>query len=106
MFQIKAKDKSSEQVQNEVEVHNLLDIEFKEMIIKILNELRRIMNKQSMLAELVNIKNNQGIHKWNKKKYNSRINSRLDNIEKWTNELEDRVVEITQTKQEKKKLTK
>ena len=67
MFQIKAKDKSSEQVQNEVEIHNLLDIEFKEMIIKILNELRRIMNKQSMLAELVNIKNNQGIHKWNKK---------------------------------------
>ena len=67
MFQIKAKDKSSEQVQNEVEIHNLLDIEFKEMIIKILNELRRIMNKQSMLTELVNIKNNQGIHKWNKK---------------------------------------
>lgn len=63
MFQIKAKDKISEEVQNEVEIHNLLDVEFKEMIIKILNELRRIMNKQSMLAELVNIKNNQGIHK-------------------------------------------
>lgn len=61
MFQTKAKDKSSEEVQNEVEIHSLLDIKFKEMIIKIPNELRRIINKQSMLAELGNIKNNQGI---------------------------------------------
>ena len=52
MFQTKAKDKSSEEVQNEVEIHNLLDIEFKEMITKIPTELRRIINKQSMLAEL------------------------------------------------------
>ena len=56
MFQTKAKDKSSEEVQNEVEIHNLLDIEFKEMITKIPNEVRRIINKQSMLAELGNIK--------------------------------------------------
>ena len=54
MFQTEAKDKSSEEVQNEVKIHN---IELKEMIIMIPNELIRIMNKQSMLAELGNITN-------------------------------------------------
>lgn len=54
MFQTEAKDKSSEEVQNEVKIHN---IELKEMIIMIPNELIRIMNKQSMLAELGNIPN-------------------------------------------------
>ena len=53
-FQTEAKDKSSEEVQNEVKIHN---IELKEMIIMIPNELIRIMNKQSMLAELGNIPN-------------------------------------------------
>ena len=72
MFQTKAKDKSSEEVQNEVEIHNILDTELKEMIIKILNELRKIINKKSMLAELENIPNlciplYQGIQNWNKK---------------------------------------
>ena len=54
MFQTEAKDKSSEEVQNEVKIHN---IELKEMIKMIPNELIRIMNKQSMLAELGNIPN-------------------------------------------------
>ena len=47
-----------------------------------------------------------GYSNWNKKNRLEGINSRLDDEEEWISDLEDRVVEITQAEQKKKKRVK
>ena len=58
---MKEQDKTPEDGFSEVEVNNLPDKEFKVMIIKMLNELRRRMDEHSekFNKELENIKKNQ-----------------------------------------------
>ena len=63
MFQMKEQDKTSEGELSEMETSNLPSKEFKVMIIKMLKELGRRMDKQSenldVLTELENIKKNE-----------------------------------------------
>ena len=64
MFQMKEQDKTPEEELTKVEVNNLPPKEFKVMIIKMLKELRRRMDKHSKKLkvsnkELDNIKKNQ-----------------------------------------------
>ena len=63
MFQMKEQDKISEGELSEMETSNLPSKEFKVMIIKMLKELGRRMDKQSenldVLTELENIKKNE-----------------------------------------------
>ena len=73
------------------------------MIIKVLNELRRMdehseksNEEESNRAEYKNWKNNNN-------KTLEGINSRLDDTLEWICELEDRVVNITQAEQKKEK---
>lgn len=47
MFQMKERDKISETYINETEISNLLDKEFKVMVIKMFTELRRRMDEHS-----------------------------------------------------------
>ena len=47
MFSTKAQDKTSEKELNEVEISNLLEKDFKVMIINMLNELERRMDKHN-----------------------------------------------------------
>ena len=62
MFQKKEQDKTHEKELGEMEISNLPDKKFKVIIIKMLNELRRL-NKKNKIdffnKELENIKKNQ-----------------------------------------------
>ena len=107
MLQKKEQDKIPEKELSKMEINNLPDKEFKLMIIKMLNELGRRIDKHSekFNRELENIKKNQTAEEynnWNKTTLEE-INSRLDDTEEWMTELEDRVVEITQAEEEKEK---
>ena len=106
MFQMKEQDKTSEKELKEVEISNLLDKEFKLMIIKILNKFRVRMDEHSenFDKELENINKDQtelrNIRTEIKNTLEG-INSRLDDTEEQISELEDRVVEIIQAEQKK-----
>ena len=91
------------------QISNLPDKEFNIMIIKIPTDLERKMNDHSenFNKELENIKMNQsGLKNTITKIKNTleKINGRLDDTEKWIGNLEDRVVEITETKQKTEKM--
>ena len=61
MFQVKEQDKTAEKNLNEMEISNLPDKEFKEMVIKMLTKLGRRMEEHSenFNKELENIRKNQ-----------------------------------------------
>ena len=61
MFQMKEQDKTPEEKLNEVEINNLPNKEFKVIVIKMLQKLRRRMDEQNekLNKELQNIKKNQ-----------------------------------------------
>ena len=60
MLQMKEQDKTPEEELNEVEISNLLDKEFKVMILKMLKELRRRMDEHNEVnKESEDIKKNQ-----------------------------------------------
>lgn len=89
-----------------MEVCNLPSKQFKVMVIKILVELKRRTNEDfSQKLENIFLKN-----QWEMKNIISEmkntldaINSKLDDTQKWIVHLEDGIVEITHTEQERKK---
>ena len=94
---MKGQDKTPEKQLNEVEIGNLPEQEFRIMIVKMTQDLRKTMEKvQEMFTkDLEELKNKQT-------EINNtleRINSRITGAEEWINDLEDRMVEITATEQ-------
>ena len=89
MSQMKGKNKTPEKQLNEVEIGNLPEKEFRIMIVKMIHDLGKTMEKvQEMLTkDLEELKNKQtemnnileGIH------------SRITEAEEWINDLEDRI---------------
>ena len=97
MSQMKRQDKIPEQQLNEVEIGNLPEKEFRIMIVKMIHDLGKTMEKvQEMLTkDLEELKNKQT-------EMNNTlegINSRITGAEEWINDPEDRMVEITATEQ-------
>ena len=97
MSQMKGQDKIPEQQLNEVEIGNLPEKEFRIMIVKMIHDLGKTMEKvQEMLTkDLEELKNKQT-------EMNNTlegINSRITGAEEWINDPEDRMVEITATEQ-------
>ena len=108
---MKEQNKSPEEELSEVEISSLSDKEFKVMIIMMLKKLGRRMyehSEQSVVSnkELENVKKNQTQLKniiiiIEIKNTLEGINNSLDDTEGQISKLEDRVVEISQAKQEK-----
>ena len=97
MSQMKGQDKTPEKQLNEVEIGNLPEKEFRIMIVKMIQDLGKTMEKmQEMFTkDLEELKNKQT-------EMNNTlegINSRITEAEEWINDLEDRMVEITATEQ-------
>ena len=90
-----------------MEIRNLLHKEFKLTIIKMLSELRRTdEHSENFNKKIENIKKNQSEVKntiTEMKNILGGFNSRLDDAEEQISNLEDRIVEITQLEQKKKK---
>ena len=109
---MKEQDKTSEELS---ETRSLPDEELKIIIIKMLKERGRRLDEQSEKLEvynkdLENIKKSQTIKNIKKnqiiierKNTLEGINSRLNDTEEWIRKLEDRVVEITETEEKKRK---
>ena len=113
MFQTKEKDKTSEELSDR-ELCKLPDKEFRVMTVEMFKELWIRMDAQSrkledFIKELDNTKDNQTKLKkitTDMKNTLEGINIRLNEMEEWINELEDRILEVTATKQEKKRKKK
>ena len=103
---------------NEIEANQLLDIEFKAMVIRKLNELTEEYQKlqgnyNEITTNSINMK--KGIETINKGQEETKntiselkntvegIKSRLDEAKDWVSELEDKVEKNTQNEQEKEK---
>ena len=104
MSQMKGQDKIPEKQLNEVEIGNLPEKDFRIMIVKIIQDLGKTMEKmQEMFTkDLEELENKQT-------KMNNTlegINSRMTEAEEWINDLEDRMVEITATEQNTEKRIK
>ena len=98
---MKGEDKTLQKQLNEVEIVNLTEKEFRIMIVKMFQDLRKTMEKmQEMSAkDLEEIKNKQT-------EMNNTlegINSRITKAEEQISDLEDRMVEITVAEQNRKK---
>ena len=103
--QLKEQENSPKAVNNETDLCSLTDIEFKREAVKLLKELREDMNSNadSFTKEKQNIRRSQ------EKLENSlaemqtelqAIKSRLDNANECIRDLEDRIMEITQSGQQ------
>ena len=101
MSQMKGQDKTPEKQLNEVEIGNLPEKEFRIMIVKMIQDLRKRMEakiekmQEMFTKDLEELKNKQT-------EMNNTlegINSRITEAEEWINDLEDRMVEITATEQ-------
>ena len=100
MSQMKGQDKIPEKQLNEVEIGNLPEKDFRIMIVKIIQDLGKTMEKmQEMFTkDLEELENKQT-------KMNNTlegINSRKTEAEEWISDLEDRMVEITAAEHRKK----
>ena len=116
--QMKEKEEAPERVLNDVEASQMSDIEFKEMVIRKLNELTENYQKlqgnyNELTANYINMKKEiETINKGQEEMKNTiselkntveRIKSRLDEAEDRISELEDEVQKNTQKEQEKEK---
>ena len=105
MSQMKGQDKTPEKQLNVVEIGSLPEKEFRIMIVKMIQDLGKTMEKmQEMFTkDLEELKNKQAeINNTLKKKQNytlEGIHSRITEAEARTNDLEDKMVEITATEQ-------
>ena len=100
--QLKQQENSPKAVNNETNLCSLTDTEFKKEVLKILKELREDINSNadSSRKELENIRRNQ------EKLDNSfaeiqtelkAIKSRMKNAEEWISDVDDKIMEITQS---------
>ena len=94
MSQVKGQDKTSEKQLNEVEIGNLPEKEFRIIIVKMIQDFKKRMEKMwqlftKALEEIKTDRNNtlEG------------INSRITEAEEWISDLEERMVEIIAIKQ-------
>ena len=94
---MKRQDKSSEKQLNEVEIGSFPEKEFRIMIVKIIHDLRKTMEKMQELfaKDLQELMNKQT----EIKNTVEGINSRITEAEEWINNLEDRMVGITAPEQ-------
>ena len=110
--QSKGKEESSERVLNEIEASQALDIEFKTMVIRKINENYQKLHRkyEEFTANYISIKKDiERINKGQEDSKNTiselgnRINSRLNEAEDRISELEDEVQKTSQKEQEKEK---
>ena len=94
MSQVKGQDKTSEKQLNEVEIGNLPEKEFRIIIVKMIQDFKKRMEKMwklftKALEEIKTDRNNtlEG------------INRRITEAEEWISDLEERMVEIIAIKQ-------
>ena len=97
MSQMKGQDKTTGKQQNEVEIGHLPEKEFTIMFVKMIQDLRKSMEKmqQMFTNDLQELKNKQT----DMNNTLEGINSRRTEAEEQINDLEDRIVEITVTEQ-------
>ena len=103
--QLNQQENSPKTVNNETDLCSLTDLEFKREIVKILKELIEDMNSNAdtLRKELENIRRSQ--EKWENsfaeiKTELRAVKTRMNNGEKWSSDVEDRIMEITQTGQQ------
>ena len=104
-------DKISEKALNKMEISNLPDKEFKVMVIRMLTELGRRMSEhsESFNKEGENIGKKQLKLKTTiteKKNTLDGIKSRQNDTKEWVSNLKDKVMEITQSEQQREKRIK
>ena len=115
MYQIKEQDKTPEKQQNEGEISNLPEKEFRIMMVKMIQDLRKRMEaniekmQEMFNKDLEELKNKQ-TEKINTitemKTTLEGINSRITEAEEWISDLEDRMVGFTAAEQNKEKRMK
>ena len=111
MFQMKEQDKTPEEQLSEVEMGNLLVKEFRVMIVKTIQYLRKRMEAQTekiqemFNKELEDLKNRVNNTTTEMKTTLEGINSRINEAER-ISELEDRLMEITVGEENKEKRMK
>ena len=110
VYQMKEQDKTPEKQLNEVEIGNLPEREFRIMIVKMIQDLRKRMEakikkmQEMFKKELEELKNKQTeMNNTITEMENTLegINSRITEAEEWISDLEDRMVEFTATVQNK-----
>ena len=101
MSQMKGQDKTPEKQLNEVEIGNLPEKEFRIMIVKMIQDLRKRMEAKIEKMQEMFTKDLQELKNKQTEMNNTLegINSRITEAEEWINDLEDRMVEITATEQ-------
>ena len=97
MSPVKGQNKTPEKLLNEMEIGNPPEKEFRIMIVKMVQDLGKTMEKmqEMFVKDLEELKNKQA-------EMNNTlegINSRIIEAKEWINDLEDRMVEITATQQ-------
>ena len=120
MYPMKEQDTTLEKQLNEVEIGNLPEKEFRIMIVKMIQDLRKRMEaktkkmqemfnkdlqelKDKHLEELKNKQTEMNTTITEMKNILEGINSRITEEEERTSDLEDRMVEFTATEQSKEK---
>ena len=112
---MKEQDKPREKQLNEVEIGNLLEKEFRIMIVKMIQDLgKRMEAKIEKMQEMFNkdleeLKNKQTEMNntiTEMKNTLEGISSRITEAEEWITDLEDRMVEFTAVEQNKEKRMK
>ena len=98
-------EKSPERTTNEIDISSILHPELKKEVIKMLQELRKIMDRNAghCNKELETIKRNQSKLDNSIAEINTDVkamNSRLTKAEEWISDMEDRIMEITQSEQQ------
>ena len=109
MCPMKGQDKTPEKLLNEMEIGNLPEKEFRIMIVKMIQDLgKRIEAKIEKVQELFTKSYLEELKNKQTEMNNTLegINSRTTEAEEWINDLEDRMVEITATKENKEKRMK
>ena len=115
MYQMKEQDKTQEKQLNEVEIGNLPEKEFRIMIVKMIQDLRKRMEAQiekmqemfnKDLEELKNKQTEMNNTITEMKNTVEGINSRINEAEERISDLEGRMVEITAMEQNKEKRMK
>ena len=109
VFRVKGQDKTPEKQLNAVELGNLPEKEFRIMIVTMIQDLgKRMEAKIEKVQELFTKSYLEELKNKQTEMNNTLegINSRTTEAEEWINDLEDRMVEITATKENKEKRMK
>ena len=105
---MKEQGKNTPDLTNEEEIGSLPEKEFKIMIVKMIQNLGNRIDKmqETCNKDVEELKRNQAMMKNTINEIKNtleRINSRINEAEEWVSDLEDKIVEITTTEQNKKK---